>query len=175
MLNNSAIADSGCTSHFLGNKAHCTNKKPCAQGVIVNLPNNMTMQATHTALLDHPNIPIEARQCHIFPDMGSKALLSIAQFVDHGYKAVLKPTSISMVHETNPDLSFEGGRDEVTRMWTIDLHSRTQPSTQHGTMQINSVYELSLKQDIIKYLHRAAGSPTTATWCAAIANSNYAT
>jgi hypothetical protein len=60
-------------------------------------------------------------------------------------------------------------------MWTIDLHSHTPSSTQHETIQINSVYELSLKQDIIKYLHRAAGSPTTATWCAAIANGNYAT
>ena len=100
---------SGCTSHFLGTNAHCTNKQSCAQGVIIKLANNMTMKATHTALLDHPNIPIEARQCHIFPDMGSKALLSIAQFVDHGYRAVLKPTSISLIHETNPDLSFKGG------------------------------------------------------------------
>ena len=133
------------------------------------------MQATHTSLLDHHNIPLEARQCHIFPDMGAKALLSIAQFVDHGYKAVLKPTSISLIHETNPDLSFEGGRDPNTRMWTIDLHHLPQRTTQQPHMQINSVCQLSLKKDIIKYLHRAAGSPTTATWCAAIANGNYAT
>ena len=73
-----AIADSGCTSHFLGLNAHCTNIKKCTPGVTVKLPNNMSMEATHTRLLDMSHIPLVARHCHLFPHMRNKALLSIA-------------------------------------------------------------------------------------------------
>ena len=85
----------------------------------------MSIEATHTALLDMPHIPTNARQYHLFPDMGSKALLSIAQFVDNGYKAILTTQALHMVHEPNPSMSFEGTRDSVTRMWTINLNNIT--------------------------------------------------
>ena len=100
MHNGAAIADSGCTSHFLGVNAHCTNIKKCAPGVTVKLPNNMSMEATHTALLDMSHIPLAARHCHLFPDMRNKALLSIAQFCNNGYRAIFTTHTLIMEHET---------------------------------------------------------------------------
>ena len=122
--NEHAIAGSGYTSHFIGINAHCANIQQCAPGVIVKLLNNMSMEATHdTALLDMPDIPTNARKCHLFPEMGSKALLSIAQFVNNEYKAILTSQALHMVHETNLSMSFEGTRDSAIRMCKINLNN----------------------------------------------------
>ena len=178
--NEHAIADFGCTSHFMGINAHCTNIQQCAPGMIVKLPNSMSMEETHTAILDIPNIPTEARQRHLFPDMGSKALLSIAQFVDYGYKSILTAKALYMVHETNPSMSFEGTRDSVTRMGTINLddiskQTNVANNAAAAVMGANNVYDFTLKQDIFKCLHCAVGSPAPTTWCEAIDNNHYAT
>ena len=37
------------------------------------------------------------------------------------------------------------------------------------------MYECTRNGDIVRYLHRAAGSPVPSTWCTAIANGNYTT
>ena len=156
--NETAIADSGCTSHFLGLNAHCTNIQKCAPGVTVKLPNNMAMEATHTALLDMPSLPIAARHCHLFPDMANKALLSIAQFCDNGYRAIFTNTKLIMEHESDPWRSFEGHRDLTNNMWSIDLRnlprsnsevqSLATPGTQ--TMSTTSVSDATLSGTYIE-------------------------
>ena len=72
--------------------------------MIVKLTNNMLMEATHTALLDMPNIPMQARQCHLFLDMGDKALLSIAQFVDNYYTATMTHDTIYIINNQSPSM-----------------------------------------------------------------------
>ena len=39
----------------------------------------------------------------------------------------------------------------------------------------DNVYDFTVRRDIVRYLHRAAGSPVPSTWCAAIDAGNYAT
>jgi len=112
--NDMVIVDSGCTSHFLGINTHYITE--CAPGITAKLPNNMTMEATHTALKDIPHVPITARQCHIFPEMQSKALLSIAQFCDIGYHAIFTPEELILEHQADASKYFRGSRDATTRM-----------------------------------------------------------
>ena len=82
-----------------------------------------------------------------------------------------------MVHNTDPSLSFEGGRDKHTRMWMIDLKSIPEHTEikARPSLQVNNVYGLSVKKDIVQYLHRTSESPVTSTWYAAINNGNYTT
>ena len=100
--NETAIVDSGCTSHFLGVIAHCTHIKKCASEVTFKLPNNMPMKDTRTALLDMPHTLLEARHCHLFPNMRNKSLLSIAKCYDNGYRAIFTTRTLIMEHETDP-------------------------------------------------------------------------
>ena len=142
------------------------------------------MEATHTALLDMPHIPLVARYCHLFPDMRNKVLLSIAQFCDNGYKAIFTRDTLIMEHEMDPSKTFEGQRDQITNMWSIDLNACNMEQQalvpnnndiKYTSRQSNNVYDCTLKRDIVRYLHRAAGSPVPSTWCAAIDNGNFAT
>ena len=69
------VADTGATGHFFEhqdqkhNLIHTnmplTNIKAVKEGIKVVLPNNNTMQSTHEALLDIPQLPEKARK-HIF-------------------------------------------------------------------------------------------------------------
>ena len=77
-------------------------------------------------------------------------------------------------------MSFEGTRDRVARVWTINLKDITKQKNATNnaiaaSIEANNVYDYPLKRDIVKYLHCAAGSPAPATWCEAIDNNQYAT
>ena len=61
--------------------------------------------------------------------MGSKALLSIAQFIDTGYTVTPILDTFCMVHNTDPSMLFEGTRDRDTMMWAINLNSISHTKT----------------------------------------------
>ena len=153
--NEKLIADSGCTSHFLSRDAQFTNIEACTPGVTVRLPNNMSMKASHTVLLNMPHLPRAARQCHLFLDMGNKALLSLAQFCDNGYRAIFTIEKLLIEQETDPNKSFKGCRDPRTRMWTINLlqvATHPLPEQEHHSnsdQQENNIYAFTLKRDIV--------------------------
>ena len=106
--NEATIADSGFTSHYVGVNAQCTHIKKCAPRLTIKLPNNTLMEPTHTALLDMPHIPLVVRYCHLFPDMRNKALLSISQFCNNGYRATITTHKLIMEYQTDPSKIFDG-------------------------------------------------------------------
>ena len=65
-------------------------------------------------------------------------------------------------------------------MWSINLQTipspAPPPTTEIDTVRhANNVYDFTIQRDIVRYLHRAAGSPVPSTWCTAIDAGNYAT
>ena len=147
-----AIADSGCTNHFLGCNVKYTNVQLCAPGVTGKLPNNMSTEASHTDLLDMPHIPMKAKQCHLFPDIGNKALLSITQFCDNRYREIFTTNKLFIELKTNPEKLFKGCKDPITRMWTINLSHMAMhphPAQDHHSInehQANNIYDFTLKR-----------------------------
>jgi hypothetical protein len=119
-----AIADSGCTGHFLQVDSPCLNKTPTSNGLRVLLPDGSTIQATHTALPDIPNLPIAARQAHIFPQLEHNALILISQFCDHGCTALFTSTDVQIL--VNSTTIIRGSRQPTTGLWTNRNH---QPPT----------------------------------------------
>jgi hypothetical protein len=171
-----AIADSGCTGHLLQVDSLCLNKTPTSNGLRVLLPDGSTIQATHTALLDMPNLPIAARQAHIFPQLKHNALISISQFYDHGCTALFTSTDVQIL--VNSTTIIRGSRQPTTGLWTIDLDNQPQSPTSNERILgyvANSVYEMETKSDLAAYLHRCCYSPTTSGWLKAIKNGSFTT
>ena len=84
--NSLAIADSGCTSHFLCDASNCEDIQPAgANEITATTPIVKKIRSTHTTTLKWPNLFPSARTCHIFPVLKNKILLSIRQFCDAGY------------------------------------------------------------------------------------------
>jgi hypothetical protein len=72
-----AIVDSGCTGHFLLVNAPCLNKIKSQTPLTVRLPNVATMESSHTADLDIPELNAAASKAHVFPGMANHSLLSV--------------------------------------------------------------------------------------------------
>jgi hypothetical protein len=141
---------------------------PTNTGVQVRIPDGTTMQATHTTQLDIPSLPIAATTAHILPKL-SHNLISIGQLCDHGCTATFTQQNLTIKHNTNTIL--HGQRDTKTGLWTLPSLSTTGSNNnkpQLITHTANNVYDISIKSDLVKYLHRCCFSPTTATWTAAI-------
>jgi hypothetical protein len=72
-----SIVDSGCTGHFILVNAPCLNKVKSQTPLTVRLPNGDTMESSHTADLDIPELNAAASKAHVFPGMANHSLLSV--------------------------------------------------------------------------------------------------
>jgi hypothetical protein len=66
-----AIVDYGCTDHFLLVNAPCLNKVKYQTPLTVRLPNGETMESSHTADLNIPELNAAVSKVHVFPGMAN--------------------------------------------------------------------------------------------------------
>ena len=123
------------------------------------LPNKATMQATHTGLLNIPQLPLAARQAHIFPSLASGSLFSIGQLCDHGCSAYFERTKLYIMY--NGRIIMQGSRGP-TKLWSIDTQ-------QQNTHSLNSVIDAPTIHERIKFYTKSLFSPTLSTLAKAIA------
>ena len=118
--NNMAIADTGCTSHYMGYSTTYRDQTPAGYNNInVEIPDMNVMQSTHIAKLPLQNISEAARKCHLFKEMKSKTLISIGQLCDDGMTALFTKESLKISKDNK--CIIEGNRDKKNGMWYIDL------------------------------------------------------
>jgi hypothetical protein len=122
-----------------------------------------------------PQLPLAARQAHIFPNLSNSALLSIGhQFCDNGYEARFTKHSVTI--EQNNAIVLKGTRDP-NGLWNLSLNgqSPSAPTSQQLSHAANNVYKLQNKQDIVRYLHQVCCSPVPSTWIKAIEAGHFIT
>jgi hypothetical protein len=85
-----AIVDFGCTGHFLLVNAPCLKKIKSRTPLTVRLPNGATMESSHTAESDIPELNAAASKSHVSPGMANHSLLSVRQLCDEGYIVTFK-------------------------------------------------------------------------------------
>ena len=163
-----AIADSGCTIHFLGANNPCTNTLATTNGILVGLTNGASMQGTHTTLLLFPQLSLVARRANIFPALHNRALIAIGQMCNNGFSSTFSKDHLTLVKQ---DITITGERNTINGLYYIDLTLCSQPIVQNTltiyTACVHSTYEMS-KSDLVHYLHCADFSPVISTWTKAI-------
>jgi hypothetical protein len=91
-----AIVDSGCTGHFLLVNAPCLNKVKFQTPLTVRLPNSATMESSHTADLDIPELNAAASKAHVLPGMAHHSLPSVGHLCNEGYIVTFKNASVKV-------------------------------------------------------------------------------
>jgi hypothetical protein len=120
------------------------------------LPNGATMESSHTADLDIPELNAAASKAHVFPGMAHHSLLSVGQLCDEGYIVTFQRDTVTICNSENSKL-LSGPRDETTGLWRINLKQ----TNKHKPDPIaNNVYELRNTGALVHYLHKALFSPT---------------
>jgi hypothetical protein len=156
--------DSGCTGHFLLVNAPCLNKVKSRTPTTVRLPNGTTMESSHTADLDIPELNAAASKAHVFPGMANHSLLSAGQFCNGGYIVTFKQDTVTICDSGNSQI-VSGPRDLNTGLWRINLRQ----NNNHKPDPIaNKVYELSNTSALVHYLHNALFSPTKSAMLQAV-------
>jgi hypothetical protein len=130
----------------------------------VRLPNGATMESSHTADLDIPELNTTASKAHVFPGMAHHSLLSVGQLCDEGYIVTVKQDTVTICNSENSTL-LSGPQDATTGLWRINLKQ----TNKHIPDPIaNNVYELRNTGALVHYLHKALFSPTKYTMLQAV-------
>ena len=74
-----AVLDSGTTGHYLTADSPCENKQILSVSLPIKIPNGAIIHSSHTALLQNNDLPLKAREVHIFPESRKQSPLI------HGY------------------------------------------------------------------------------------------
>jgi hypothetical protein len=111
-----AIVDSSCTGHFILVNATCLNKVESRTPLTVRLPNGATMESSHTADLDIPELNAAASKAHVFPGMAHHSLLSVGQLCDKGYIVTFKQDTVPICNSESYKL-LSGPRYVTTGLW----------------------------------------------------------
>jgi hypothetical protein len=150
-----ASVDSGCTGHFILFNAPCLNKVKSQIPLMVRPPNEATMESSHTAELDIPELIAAASNAHVFPGMANHSLLSVGQLCDKGYIITFKHASVTVCNSQKCQI-LNGPRDSDTGLWRINLK---QYNNHIPEPIANNVYELRNTGSLVHYLHKVLFSP----------------
>jgi hypothetical protein len=112
--------DSSCTSHNLLVNAPCLNKVKSRTPLTMRLPNGDTMESSHTAELDVPELNVAASKAHVFPGMANHSLLSVGQLCNEGYIVTFKQDTVAICDSGNFQ-NLSGPQDLNTGPWRINL------------------------------------------------------
>jgi hypothetical protein len=148
--------DSGCTGHFLLVNAPFLNKVKSRTPLTVRLPNGATMESSHTAELDIPELNAPASRAHVFQVVANHSLLSVGQLCDEGYIVTFKHASVTVCNYQKSQI-LNGPRDLDTGLWRINLK---QDNNHIPEPIADNVYELRNTNALVHYFHKALFSPT---------------
>jgi hypothetical protein len=151
-----AIVDSGCTGHFLLVNASCLNKVKSQNPLTVRLPNGATMDSSHTAALDIPELNAAASIAHNYPGKANHSLLLVGKLCNEGYTVTFKNASVTICDSQEFQI-LSGPRDLDTGLWRMNLRKDNQQPHQ---VVANDVYELRNTGALVNYLHKSLLSPT---------------
>jgi hypothetical protein len=92
----------------------------------VRLPNDATIESSHTADLDIPELNAYGSKAHVFPGMADHSLLSVGQLCDEGYIVTFQRDTVTICESGNSKL-LSGPRDETTGLGSINLKQTNKP------------------------------------------------
>jgi hypothetical protein len=147
------------------------NKIKSQNPLTVRLPNGTTMESTHTAALDIPELNKAASIVHILPGMANHSLLSVGQLCNEGYTVTFRNKSVTVCNSQELQI-LRGAQYLNTGLWRINLRNAHQ---QHQHEVASNVFELRNTGELVTYLHKAMFSPTKSALLQAVKNGHLLT
>ena len=120
-VDNLAAADSGTSGHFLKSNSPCVNKIKAIKPLGIRMSYGHIIYSSNTDLLPQNNLPIEARQAHIFPDLKNKALFSIGMLCDNGCLALFDDKKVYIIDKITNKNIMHGTRNNKSTLYMLPL------------------------------------------------------
>jgi hypothetical protein len=140
------------------------NKVKSWTPLTVRLPNSATMESSHTAELDIPELNAAASKAHVFPGMDNHSFLLVGQLCDEGYIVTFKQVAVTICDPDNSQI-LRGPQNLNTGLWRINLK---QPNSHIPKTIANELYESRNTGALVHYFHKALFSPTKSAMLQAV-------
>ena len=125
--------------------------------------------------MDNPNLPKAARKAHIVPGLAHTSLVSVKMLIDAGC-FVTYGRNVIVYH--NEKVVWKGPREKLTGLWVLPLKPNMKMPTylkeKSRNHAVNNVYQMSSKEEVIKFLHQCLFCPPKSTLLKAIRNNQLA-
>ena len=150
-----AKSDNGASNNFWRTEKMIvlTNLKESLDGPTAQLPNNATMNATKTGIIQQSGSLIaHAKKAHIFDGPHSASLISLCQFFDDNCIVILDKNEINILK--NKKLILKGNSNKIDGLQDIPI-SRPLKHSSHKVITRDNT-----KSELIQYLHYFCFSTT---------------
>ncbi len=114
-----AIANLGCTAHFLSLSTPIWNKWLTADPIAIHMLSGTILHSTHEANLDLPGLLAVVHHGHIVPQLATQLLISIGQLCDAGCNVAFMATTVTISH--NNAIVLQGHCTLATKLWESDI------------------------------------------------------
>ena len=151
---NTAMIDSGTTSHFLSVNAPILNKRPTNNPVTVVLPNGQTIKSSHDCDIVWTILPPNARSARILPRLANHSIISVVQLFDAGCTIIIDNNKCLVIYKNTNIL--EGKKCPTTNLWFVPLKLSTdldqsKNKNESPTQHINAIYDMKTKTERTTY------------------------
>ena len=154
-----ALADSGCTDHFMKAGAPVDQKIPAKNPIQIKMPNGAYEKSTHTCVLRIPGLPEKLREGHVVPGLSHSSLLSIKKLTRGGCIVIFRDEICEIFY--NNKLVLTGRSVGPGGLWVVPINGQEQPLAQATEISQNppplaaaTVYTLPYKQQKMRYMHQ---------------------
>jgi hypothetical protein len=151
--------------------APCQNKVKSQNPLKVRLPNGDTMDSTHTASLDIPELSKSASIAHLLLGMVNHYLISVGKLCNEGYYVTFRIDAVAIYSSAGKSI-LKGKIYLSTGLWRINLRHEKPQQTVYVA---NNDYELRNTGALVKYLHKAIFSPTKSALLQTVKNGHLIT
>ena len=115
-------------------------------------------------------MPQAERAAHIVPGLVHMSLVLIKMLIDAGCKVTYDTKRVKLFYKGN--VVWKGTRESLTGLWVLPL-KQTGKIAQPRTLNIdkntaNNAYQMTQKEELIRYLHQCLFPPTKLTLLKAI-------
>ena len=156
-----AVADTVTTENYLILESPCSKKQKAVHTLPIQMPNGEVIKSTHTSLLAHPYLPLQAQHAHLFPGL-TKSLLSVGTLCNHGCEATFNDKSIHIKNKQSEKIIMRGTRDALTNLYMLSLTQQKKlmiESTTPDEYFAGSAYECKSKSHLWTTTTHPAGAP----------------
>ena len=130
------------------------------------MPNGEIITSTHTALLSHHDLPIQAWKAHLFPGL-NKSLLFIGSLCYHGCESTFNYKSVLITRKVSVKVIMKGTRFPRSNLYMLKLTQQNKLMTEFTTPDeyfAGNTYEYKSKSTLVDYHHAACWIPTQSGW-----------
>ena len=116
-----AVAETGTTGHYLTLDSLCNNKQQAVHPLPIQIPNVEIITSTHTSLLSHQDLPIQARKAHLFPGINN-TVLSIGTLCKYGFEVTFNDNYVLILNKWSGKVIMKGTLDPHTNLYLLNLN-----------------------------------------------------